>query len=336
MISMADDKPNRVAESKPPQTFSVLDKLQWRPSQYFESLDAQRAAAAISEGTLEPLQQLQAKGFDWNTRGRDGVTLLWWAFLADEFALYSQILEWGADPDQALDPSEELNLYPLVRSFVKGDSVATAAATLPYREKWLVAALVHGANPNAIGGVANDTLFTTYLTRKRFIGPDRFQTIELMISKGANIHHLNAYREGALLKSLLAEDWDVTSRFLELNVNPKCYDRRDWQLVHHVAFLDHQRRQDNEKYPLKKQEWLDSPQRKDFERLVGLLAERGFPLEEAIADVKRANESVDGIPYMTWRRMQRQDKDACTEAPAPNGAAPQNDAPKKQATPKDR
>jgi hypothetical protein len=160
--------------------------------------------------------------------------------------------------------------------------------------------------------------------------------LEFLVAKGANINHRNPYGDSALVNAYGTGDWDIAVRLIELGAKVECYDRRDRQFCHLIALTETLRRQSIGDDPLKKQEWLDSPQRKDFERLVGLLAERGFPLEEAIADVKRANESVDGIPYMTWRRMQRQDKDACTEAPAPNGAAPQNDAPKKQATPKDR
>jgi len=160
--------------------------------------------------------------------------------------------------------------------------------------------------------------------------------MEFLIAKGADINHRNPYGDSALVNAYESAEWDFAARLIELGAKVDCYDRRDRQFYHLVALTWTLREKSIGDDPIKKQEWLDSPQRKDFERLVELLAERGFPLEEAIADVKRANESVDGIPYMTWRRMQRTDKDACTEAPAPNAAAPQNNASKKQATPQDR
>lgn len=334
--SLADEESENASNSKQPRVFSPLHKLQWRPSEYFQSLDAQKAAAAISEGSGDRLRAIHANGFNWNTQGRDGVTLLLWSLLADKIEIYEQLLKWGADPDLPLRTEKDLRIFADFRPFRHGDSVTIIVASVPSKTNWLSLAIAHGGDPNALVGAANDTVFTAYLDHPQPTGAERFSTIDLMIQKGANIHHINRYGESALFKSFFANDFDIVNKLLMLGVRPECYDRRDWLLVHHVAALENERRQDNEKYPLKKQEWLDSPQRKDFERLVGLLAERGFPLEEAIADVKRANESVDGIPYMTWRRMQRQDKDACTEAPAPNGAAPQNDAPKKQATPKDR
>lgn len=315
---------------------STLKNLQWRPSQYFQSLDAQRAASAISAGSMEPLESLHKKGFDWNTKGQDGVTLLLWAFLADEFEIFNQLLKWGADPDMPLDPEKDLLLYHDCREFSTGDSVTMVAAVVPRRSKWLLAAISHGGNPNSVGSISGETVFTAYLDHALPMGNHRFETLDLMIERGANIHHRNNYGEGALIKAFLNNDWDVMANFLVLGVKPVCYDRRDWQLVHHVAAMEHERRQDNEQFPEKKQEWLNSPLRKDFERLVELLAERGFPLEEAIADVKRANESVNGIPYMTWRRMQREDKDACSEPPAVNGADKAANAPRKPAPQEDR
>jgi len=157
-----------------------------------------------------------------------------------------------------------------------------------------------------------------------------------MIEKGANIHYRSDTGEGALLKSFFADRFDTVNKFLVLGVSPGCYDRRDWLLVHHVAALEAERREDNEKFPAKKQEWLDSPFRKDFERMVELLAERGFPLEDAIADVKRRNETIDGVPYMKWRRMQREDKDACTEEPAQKAGVPGAKDGGRPVSPKDR
>jgi hypothetical protein len=186
----------------------------------------------------------------------------------------------------------------------------------------LSAALSHGADPNVLASAGRETAFTTFIGRSQPAGESKAAVFELMIKKGADVQHRNEQGDGVLIKTLLANNWDFTAKLLELGANTSCYDQRNWQFVHNVAFLEHQRRLDNEQFPAKKQEWLDSPVRKDFERMVELLAQRGFPLEEAIADVKRANESVDGIPYMKWRRMQREDKDACTEQPAQKAAVP--------------
>jgi hypothetical protein len=160
--------------------------------------------------------------------------------------------------------------------------------------------------------------------------------MESLLQKGADINYRNPYGDSAALNAFNAGEWDLAVRLVELGARVDCYDRRDRQFIHLIALTESLRREHIGDNPEKKQEWLNSPLRKDFERLVELLAERGFPLEEAIADVKRANESVNGIPYMTWRRMQREDKDACSEPPAVNGADKAANAPRKPAPQEDR
>jgi hypothetical protein len=336
IASACDEENKRQSGPNAPRVFSALQTLQWRPSEYFQSLDAQRAATAIMTGTVDPLKKLHAEGFDWNTQGREGITLLLWAFLADEFEIFCQLLEWGADPDLAIQPTAALDVYPNVRSFSTGDSVTIIAATTPRRGKWLGAAISHGGDPNVLASVGRETAFTTFVGRSQPAGQSKTAAFELMIKRGADIQHRNEQGDGVLIKTLLATNWDFTARLLELGADTTCYDQRNWQLVHHLAFLEDQRRLDNEQFPAKKQEWLESPLRKDFDRMVELLTERGFPLEEAIADLKRRNESINGIPYMTWRRMQREDKDACTEQPASKAVGPGAKEDGKQVLPKDR
>jgi len=337
VISTAsDEQPRNQSPTGDSRVFTALQTLQWRPSEYFQSLDAQRAASAIMSGTVDPLKKLHADRFDWNTQGREGTTMLLWAFLADEYQIFCQLLEWGADPDLPIQPTTPLDIYPNVRSFSTGDSVTILAAVVPRRTKWLAAAISHGANPNVYGSVGQDTAFTTFLSRTQPTGETKSKLFELMIKMGADIQHRDARGDTVLLKTFLADNWDFTARLVELGSQTGCYDQRNWQLAHHVAFLEHQRREDNEKFPAKKQEWLDSPFRKDFERMVELLAERGFPLEDAIADVKRRNETIDGVPYMKWRRMQREDKDACTEEPAQKAGVPGAKDGGRPVSPKDR
>ncbi|MFM7058094.1 MAG: ankyrin repeat domain-containing protein, partial [Planctomycetota bacterium] len=315
---------------------SFLDHLQWRPSEHFPEFRSQEAARLIQAGDLNGLGRLRAAGMDFNASGNTGVTLLLWAFLAENRDVYVQMLEWGANPDAKLLLPQEIEVIPGVRSLCDGDTVTFLTALVPGKSDWLVETIQHGGDPNVARPPLMDSAFSAVFRRPGVSGGNRFRVMEILIEKGADINYRNRFGDSALCNAYGTGEWDLAVRLIVLGARVDCYDLKDKQFVHLVALTEDLRRRNIADDPLKKQEWQDSPVRKDFERLVELLAERGFPLEEAIADVKRANESVNGIPYMTWRRMQREDKDACTESPAPQGAAPKGEAAKKPAPLKDR
>ena len=137
-----------------------------------------------------------------------------------------------------------------------------------------------------------------------------------MIQRGARIDHQDIDRRNPVMNCFHLADWARVVFLLEKGAAATCYDKQDRQLIHLAASIALSNERMATEDPSRLTAWNSSPEKKDFDRIVALLEERGFSLDEAKADVSRRNEMVDGVPFMKWRRMQREDKDACSETPA--------------------
>ena len=295
---------------------TILQQLQWRPSQYFEPLKIQKAALAINDGNIAELKRLHDAGIDWNHRGSDGVTLLLWAFLAEKLDCFTLLLDWNADPNTLVEFSSPIEIGGGSRHIVAGQSTTFIAAMTPGKRSFLEACVHRGGSVSFIEEQSGDTIFSVLCRRKGLRDTGRFVTESLLLSKGANINHRSKDGRTPLLISYAVFDWMRVIDLLMNGADARCYDSTDRQLVHLVAETDLRQSILNMGDPEVLTAWNSSPEKKDFDRIVALLEERGFSLDEAKADVSRRNEMVDGVPFMKWRRMQREDKDACSETPA--------------------
>jgi hypothetical protein len=99
-VSFADETSRLSASGT--QEFSLLDRLQWRASEYFEQSDLRNAASAIQKRDVAMLKSIHKKGLDLKTSGKYGVTLLLWAYLEGNFEAYQLLLDWRR-PQRCLD-----------------------------------------------------------------------------------------------------------------------------------------------------------------------------------------------------------------------------------------
>jgi hypothetical protein len=182
-------------------------------------------------------------------------------------------------------------------------------------------ALKSGGDVNYVNSRNGETPFSVFCSRKGVFGEGRFVTEGLMIESGAAINHRGKDGNTVTVNSFNVFDWGRVEFLLGKGASASCYNEKDWLLIHHVAFFLVSREPLFTSDPTRLAEWNASSEKKEFDRIVALLEERGFSLEEAKTDVRRRNEMVDGVPYMKWRRMQREDKDACSEEPAKSAAA---------------
>jgi hypothetical protein len=312
----AQDSPGNAASASAQRFPNVLQRLQWRPSEYFEPLSVRKAAAAIEKNSLEDLRKLHEAGVDWNHKGKDGVTLLLWAFFSNNLEAFTQLLEWGADSNAIITISKPLTISVDSQPIESGDSIVYITAAIRGKRQFLEAAIKNGGNAKFVSKKLGDSVFTVFCGRKGVFGEGRFRTEALLLEYGAQINHQNLDGITAVMSSFNVFDWPRVCFLIERGASVACYDSRDWQLVHLVAMTATLRDEEMMRDPTARAAWESSAEKKDFDRIVSLLAERGFSLEEAIMDVKRRNEEVEGVPYMKWRRMQREDRDACVEAPA--------------------
>lgn len=300
---------------------NAVRRMQLRPSVYFERSDIQRAAIAIDRSDMKSLSELKTGGIDVNHVGNEGFTLLLWAMLCDNFTAFQQLLVWGADPNSILDLKKPMTLYDDASIIHSGDSITYIAASLPVGRQYIEACVNHGGDMLFTNRQYNETSFGAVCRRAGMRGSDRFRLEEIMIQKGANIDHRDIDGRSPVMNCFHRSDWTRTLFLIEKGASVVCYDGQDRQLIHLVASVALAQDRLFTSDPTRLAEWNASSEKKEFDRIVALLEERGFSLEEAKTDVRRRNEMVDGVPYMKWRRMQREDKDACSEEPAKSAAA---------------
>jgi hypothetical protein len=318
-LSASQDAPK--SPLSPP---TLLARLQWRPSEYFPSPSSRNAAIAIQKPSLDALRELHKQGLDVRVAGKHGVTLLFWAYLQGNFEAFSQLLDWGADPNSLLSLPEPLSLSEDAPPIFPGDSVALVIAANPRPGKWLERIVQAGGDVKFVSPKLLETLFSTVCSQKSTIGPDRFSLERLLLEKGADINHRNRDGRTPAMISFSAFDWPRVIFLLEQGASPACYDNRNWQLVHHVAFHKLMATEAQGAAAEAPAEIAETAADDHYKRIVELLTEKGYPFDAAIQDLKRRHETVDGRPYMAWRKMQRQDTDQCTAPPAAKAAVPQN------------
>jgi len=157
------------------------EKVRLDPREAFSDPSVVALAYAAQTGNMQEIDRLVAAGVDVNTVGRDGVTPLYWAFLAQNKAGFKRLLEHGANPNLQTDD---------------GDTVMHFAAGLAKDSEWIELALKYGGDPNVV------------ITKNRYcpkrtpiysaINKEHTRAVELLIEAGADLNHRDKENETPL------------------------------------------------------------------------------------------------------------------------------------------
>jgi hypothetical protein len=99
--------------------------------------------------------------------------------------------------------------------------------------------------------------------------------------------------------------WMSAAIILEAGASADCYNERHEQLIDIMASNWVAMKRQHAESPLHKESWETSRWKVAWEKLVVLLSERGYDLKTSSEEISHRNETVDGMPYLKWRRMQR-------------------------------
>lgn len=135
------------------QRTSIADREKWKASDFFEDSRQRELCEAISDGDTNLLMRLLDSDASLNEPGKYGVTVLYWAYLEDDFGAFKSLLERGADPDRRL----EANIPSRHFQFAKEDSVLFSSLRHLYG-KYCVAALKYSHDVNQRDRVGNNLL----------------------------------------------------------------------------------------------------------------------------------------------------------------------------------
>jgi hypothetical protein len=305
---------------------AILECLGWEPKMFFEQPDMIAACQAVQDKSMDRLQQMQANGFDWNAQGKGGTTILFWALLAEDFSIYEQLLKWGADPNIKITIADSVRLGAFKEYVDEGDTVFAITSRLIYRQHWFEATLTYGGDSHFVGKRFRSSLIHELLLQQGQLMDDGLRPLKMLIDAGADLNHIDENGWSPVILAFTGNQPQATVLLIEQGASVDCYDRDDWQLIHHMAGADIRREERYAADPEGRDDWNQSHYKKAWDQTLKLVAERGHSLVDAKIDYHRRFETVDGIPYMKWRRMMRNDKDPCVPkskkpATSPAGAA---------------
>ncbi|MEI7698983.1 MAG: ankyrin repeat domain-containing protein [Planctomycetia bacterium] len=301
---------------------AILECLGWEPKMFFEQPDMIAACQAVQDKSMEGLKQMQANGFDWNAQGKGGTTILFWALLSEDFPIYEQLLIWGADPNIKITIADNVRLGAFKEYVGNGDTVFAITSRLIYRQQWFETTLTHGGDPHFVENRFGWSLIQELLHSQGQLTDDGLRPLQMLIDAGADLNHLDKDGWPAVIAAFVGNQPQATVLLIEQGASVDCYDKNDWQLIHHMAGIDILRVERHAADPKAREDWNESHYKKAWDQTVKLLAERGHSLVDAKIDYHRRFETVDGIPYMKWRRMMRQDKDPCVSKSKKSATSP--------------
>ena len=280
--------------------------VNWKAKDYFEEPGIIKLCVAIEKNDVVEMEQLIAAGADVNTTGKDGMTLLLWAFPDRKVERFRCLLEHGANPNVFFESdfgvgNRPFHPYPEGGKFFDdsgchaGQTVTHLACRSPVLE-YIQLVMAHGGEPNLVDKKTKETPFDIIMSRSM---PEKLERVQLLLEKGANPNRLCEYRGGyPVVLATQSHSYDAALALLKGGADPNLAKPRDsrtlvhWVLMHeeHVPFSD-------------------AKQDSDYHALVSWLKENNAPLERAAADLNRK-----GRPWGKEKRRQRDEEFAKLEA----------------------
>ncbi len=189
------------------------------------------------------MDRLIAAGADVNAKGKDGMSLLLWAFPGDKLERFKKLLEHGADPNVIFrggDPKDLMQgTFNSHGAFLPGDSVTHLACETGF-PGYFEAVFSHGGDSNLIRsgklGLKDTPLFVVI----KFGRGDHKAQIRLLLDKGANINYINQTGSTPVMEAVSAGQYDVTLMLLNAGADYRIYlPRTNERLIHIVAGQEH-------------------------------------------------------------------------------------------------
>ncbi len=248
-------------------------KFGWKAENYFTDPKAIALCHAIEADDLAEMDRLISTGADVNAKGKDGMTLLLWAFPDNKLARLKKLLEHGADPNVITksDFNTHGGFHP-----GGGDSVTHLACQTEF-PGYFDAVFANGGDPNLIRNwtVKDQTpLFSVIIGAS----PNKKAHVQTLIDKGADLNHTDRAGDTPAMTAVgWGGQFDIALMLLEAGANPKIYQSNKVQKLSHVVVRQ-------ESGHLK----TATPQQKaSYEKLVKWLEDHGESLDQARADLKR-------------------------------------------------
>lgn len=269
----------------------------WKAEEYFEDPLAVKLCQAIEIDAVDEMERLIAQGADVNAKGKDGMTLLLWAFPDRKIERFACLLEHGADPNVYFESDfsvghRPFHIYPENQKLFHdrgchpGQSVTHLASRSPLIE-YMQLVFANGGDVNLVDKKTKETPLNVVIRRGM---PDMKDRARLLVEKGADVNRYSPWKGNyPAVRAIQIHSYDVAIFLLQSGADYNLKKPKDSRtLVHWVLMHE-------EHYP------FASPSRNaGYTALVDWLKANNAPLDEA-----RAYLDSKGRPWGKALRQQR-------------------------------
>jgi ankyrin repeat protein len=208
---------NDTAASDPDFDSMMLFSWNANASDYFADASVRDLAKCAAAGNIGGIVAAISGGVSVNSRGKDGMTPLNWAFAKQNKDGFLYLLQHGANPNLQMDD---------------GTSAVSYAAM--HEDIWyLKTVLEHGGNPNLENRVRSFSPICYSITSSDVEKP-RLAQVELLIKGGANLNWQDRNGKTPLIIAADANRYDMVYLMLEAGADPTIKTTWDTTIVSEI------------------------------------------------------------------------------------------------------
>jgi ankyrin repeat protein len=202
-------------------------------AKFFFNPEQRAFADAVAAGNEGQLEKLTSNGADVNSKGKAGMTYVYWAIWKRSKRGLTYLLAHGADPNVVMD-SKRLPIVPLPE-VLEGTSPVSLAAKL--EDPWYLKALTeHGADINLRNPVSG------HIPVWEALASGRHDNVRHLISLGADLNVVDANGFTVLAAAIGNQKFDLAYELLIGGADPKVTIARNGTtiltLLRHVPIPD--------------------------------------------------------------------------------------------------
>jgi len=267
--------------------------VKWQAEQYFDDPQAIKLCRAIEKNDVEEMNRLIAAGADVNATGKEGMTLLLWAFPDRKLERFECLLKHGADPNvffesdfgvghRPFHPYPENENFYVDRGCHAGQSVTHLACRSPVI-KYMQLVFAHGGDANLVD---KKTKVVPLGIALRTSMPEKPIRVEILIKNNANPNPKGYY---PAIQAVKRYEYDTARFLLQSGTDSSLTPPRDSRTLVHWVLMH--------------EEYLPFPnttRASGYQALVDWLNEHKAPFAEARADLDRK-----GRPWGKVLKLQR-------------------------------
>lgn len=267
----------------------------WKAEDYFDDQQVIELCHAIESNDIEEMERLIAAGADANAVGRDGMTLLLWAFPSRKLERFACLLQHGADPNVFLESDFGVRFdafhpapkngytFRFNRGCHPGQTVTLLACASPVIE-YLELVLAYQGDVNLADKKTGETPLDIVLNREM---PDRKRKAELLVANNAKLNRYCKYKLAyPAMQAVNNDDFDIAIYLLKSGADPTLYQPNGIYKLAHLVI-----RKEERLVPLLRKKRLS-----DYKALVDWLEQHGESLDQARIEDKRWTELFRAAP----------------------------------------